>query len=371
MRIGVMLRDIGDQTDAPGIIVLNLMDELLKLDRYNEYILFYRNASFIDRYTQYSNVKARLVKSKSKILWDQWAIPHAVRREKIDLLFHPKHSIPLLVKCKTIMHLRGPEYWINPQYYEWYDLLYQKIALQLFSRKANHLIAESEYAKSEFQKYLKIPDNKISVCYLAASPRFRLVDNKVILNSIREKYRLPEKYVLTVTRVLQGNKQYDGKNIKRMLQAFEEAEIDSNIHFVIVGRQTKSFVEGYVKNKSFLDRLHVLDFVKQQDLPSIYNQAELFLFPSINESFGIPIVEAMHCGCPVITSNDTACQEISGNASFLVNPSSVNDIKFALERLLHNEQLRNTYRKKGLKRSIAFDWSLSAKKTLQTINSLV
>jgi glycosyltransferase involved in cell wall biosynthesis len=371
MRIGVMLRDIGNQTDAPGIIVLNLMDEILRQDRENEYVLFYRNESFIDRYAHYPNVTIRLVESRSKLLWDQLSIPLAVLKSGIDLLFHPKHSIPLLVSCKCIMQLRGPEYWINPEYYDWYDLLYQKTALRLFSRKATHIIAESGYAKHEFQKYLKIPDSKISVCYLAASNRFMPVNNMDAVDEIRGKYKLPDKYILTVTRVIQGRKWYGGKNLERMLAAFGEADVDADMKFVIIGRQTRKYVSENVRDDALIKRLHVLDFVEQADLPVIYSQALLFLFTSLNESFGIPIVEAMRCGCPVITSATTACGEIGHDSAFLVNPESESEICAAMEKLARQKNIRESYSEKGLLRANEFTWSSAASRTIELFGKAI
>ena len=169
-----MLRDIGNQQDAPGIIVLNLLDQILEQDRKNRYVLFFMDETFTDRYAKLDHVEIVRVGSPVKFLWDQLAVPWAARRRNLDLLFHPKHSIPLLTGLKTVMHLRGPEYWINPRSYELLDLLYQRTFLHLFSRKATHLIAESEYARRAFQRYLSIPDRKISTIHIAAGSRFRI-----------------------------------------------------------------------------------------------------------------------------------------------------------------------------------------------------
>lgn len=369
MRIGVMLRDIGDQTDAPGIIVLNLMDELLKQDRKNDYVLFYRSPSFIDRYQHYSNVKAVLVTAAHKLLWDQWAVPKAARKEKVDLIFHPKHSIPLLFGKKTVMQLRGTEYWENPKYYEFLDLLYQRIALKLFSRKADALFAESHYACRSFIQYLNIPEDKISVSYLAANRNFKPITGQTLLEC-KAKYDLPEDFLFTVTRVVQGKKVYPGKNIYNMLDAFRQCKSRGKIKFVIAGRQTKAFIANTLaKDDPLLQDLVVLDFVEQKDLPALYSMARLFLFPSINESFGIPIIEAMSCGCPVVTSNTTACDEVGGEVAVKVNPASVDEIADAIDLLAQDEQRRSRV-EQGLEWVKQFSWTRAAEETLAVFDRL-
>ena len=368
MRIGVMLRDIGNQADAPGIIVLNLIDELLRLDRQNEYVLFYRTPVFLDRYSRYKNVNSVLVKAVNKLVWDQIAVPLAARRAKVDLLFHPKHSIPLLTGKKTVMQLRGPEYWINPHYYSLIDRWYQKIALKLFSIKSTHLVAESNYAKHLFQHYLRIPDKKISVIYLAASRRFSREINNESMDRTRKKYSLPERYIFTVTRVLQGKRFYPGKNIENMIAGYRNSRNKDAVKFVITGRGTREYLDRILHADDPLrNDLVVLDFVAQDELPALYRMAEAFLFPSINESFGIPIVEAMASGCPVITSNTTACREIAEGAAVLVNPDSVSAITDAIDHLVEDADLRATLVEKGHKRAENFSWDQSARQTLDII----
>ena len=370
MKIGIMLRGIGDQTDAPGIIILNLLDKMLEMDSINEYVLFYRNRSYIERYSGYKNVKSVLVSAPNKLLWDQVAVPFAIKKEKIDLLFHPKHSIPLLAGCKTLMHLRGPEYWVFPEHFEKSDLLYQKIMLPIFCRKATHLIAESNYAMKDFQKFLRIPAHKMTMIYLAPDERFKIISDKEQLAYIIKKYNLPSEFFLTVTRIIQGKKYYDGKNLVNSIKAFQQCKAREKFKFVIVGKQTKKFLEGFHIPREVQDNIIALDFVPQEELPEIYNLAKFFLFPSKYESFGIPILEAMACGCPVITSTDFSCPEIVGAAGILVDPRNVSDIASAIDRLSFDTGLCENIRKEGLERIENFSWRQAAKKTLKVIKNL-
>ena len=371
MRIGVMLRDIWNQTDAPGIIVLNLMDKILELDRNNRYVLFFRDDRFLDRYNKLSNVKAVKLQAPAKFLWDQVAVPWAARKEDVDLIFHPKHSLPLLTGRKTVMQLRGAEYWIFPEHFERMDLLYAKIFLPLFCRKATHLIAETNDVKKDFQRILGIPDNKLSMVYLAPNERFKVIEDSKKLKNSEKKYGLPDRFILTVTRVVQNKKYYAGKNILNAIEAYRQSKARQNVKFVIVGRQTKAFIDSRYPPSDDIHRdLIVLDFLAQEDLPALYNLADLFLFPSKYESFGIPILEAMSCGCPVITSTTFSCPEVAGDAALLVNRLNIEEITTAIDRLVFGQDLRESLKIKGLRQASLFGWGKAASETIELFDQI-
>ena len=371
MKIGVMLRDIWNQTDAPGIIVLNMMDKILRNDKKNEYVLFFRDDSFIDRYNKFPNAKAILVTAPAKILWDQVAIPLAARRENVDLIFHPKHSIPLLTGRKTVMQLRGAEYWIYPEHFETADIIYQKIFIPLFCKKATHLITESNDVDKDFKKYLGIANEKTTMIPLAPGERFHPVDDDTALASCRKKYNLPERYLLTVTRVLQNKKYYPGKNILNLIEAFRKCQSRNDVKLVIIGRETREFIANrYPPDDDIHNDIIVLDFIAQEELPIIYTLAESFFFPSKYESFGIPILEAMACGCPVITSTAYSCPEVAGDAAVLVERTNINEMSKALDRVLSSKELQQQMRSKGLQNAAQYNWDKAAQETIRVFEQL-
>ncbi|RMG80076.1 MAG: glycosyltransferase family 1 protein, partial [Bacteroidetes bacterium] len=311
-----------------------------------------------------------LVKAPHKLLWDQVAIPLAVKREKIELLFHPKHSLPFFVKCKTLMHLRGSDYWIFPDHFEKFDLMYQKLTLPIFCKKATHLVVESNFVKQDFKRILKIPESKMTMIYLAPSDRFKVITDKKKLSEIQKKYNLPEEFILTVTRIVQGKKYYAGKNFVNIIKGFQESQASQYIKFVVVGLKTKEFIRDLKLPPNVQRNIVALDFVPQEDLPALYNLASFFLFPSRYESFGIPLAEAMRCGCPVITSNTFACPEIVGDAGLLVNPENISEIAGAIDRLHTDVLLRNELRKKGFEQVERFSWEKSAKQHIQLFEQI-
>jgi len=371
MRIGVMLRDIGNQVDAPGIIILNLLDQILRLDQRNRYVLFFKDQAFIDRYQGLERVEAVHVQARSKLLWDQVAIPWAARGRALDLLFHPKHSLPLLAPMKTVMQLRGPEYWIHPEYYEPLDLIYQKLFAHLYARKATHLVAESNYALGEFRRILRIPAEKISMIPLAAHERFRRIDDEAALRDAVNRYGLPRRFIFTVTRVVQGKRFYGGKNLDTAIEAFLGSRSRGELKFVIAGRETRRYLETVGAERGWpLDALLPLDFVPQEDLPLLYSMAESFLFPSRNESFGIPILEAMACGCPVVTSNLSACPETAGGAALLVAPDDRDEMTRAIDSLTYDPKLRTHVIAQGYEQSARYSWAGAAEEHLRLFERL-
>ena len=371
MRIGVMLRDIGNQVDAPGILMLNLLDQMLRLDEQNQYVLFFKDRAFFDRYRDLPRVEAVHVQARSKLLWDQLAIPLATRGRSLDLLFHPKHSLPLLAPMKTVMQLRGPEYWIHPEYYEPLDLIYQKLFAQLYARKATHLVAESNYALGEFRRLLSIPAEKISMIPLAAHERFRRIEDESIRRAATKKYGLPQRFVFTVTRVVQGKRFYGGKNLDTAIEAFLRSRSHGELKFVIAGRETRRYLDSVGAERGWpLDALLPLDFVPQEDLPTLYSLAESFLFPSRNESFGIPILEAMACGCPVLTSNLSACPETAGGAALLVAPEDREGMSAAIDALTYDAELRARQVARGYEQAAKYDWARSAEEHLRLFERL-
>lgn len=366
-----MLRDIWNQTDAPGIIVLNMMDKILQHDKKNEYVLFFRDDSFINRYNEFPNAKAIQVSAANKLLWDQISVPLAARRENVDLIFHPKHSIPLLTGRKTIMQLRGAEYWIYPEHFEPLDIFYAKLFIPLFCRKATHIITESHDVDKDFKTHLNLPAGKTTMIHLAQNERFRRVEDQELLHAGRRKYRLPERFILTVTRVVQNKKYYAGKNIRNAIEAFRKCHSRGEVKLVVIGRETRKFFsEFFTPDDDIHDDIIVLDFVAQEELPSIYTLAEVFFFPSKYESFGIPILEAMACGCPVITSTSFSCPEIAGGAAILVERTNVRQMVDALDQVLSSKELRDELRRKGLENAGNFSWDKAAKETVKVFDRL-
>lgn len=232
-------------------------------------------------------------------------------------------------------------------------------------RNVDAVITDSEASKNEIIKYLNIPSNKIFVVYLAVGKHFKKITDKKKLESIKTKYNLPKKFVLFT-----GSVNWN-KNLVNMAQAC----VDIGIDFVLIGggfyqkehlehvelQPFAKFIHQFEDNPL----IHTYDFMPHADLNGILNLAEISLFASFVEGFGLPILEAQTCGVPIITSNVSSMPEVGGEGALYVDPNNVEDIKEKLNQVLKDENLRRDLIKKGFLNVKRFSWEKTAKGTIR------
>lgn len=370
MRIGIMLRCI-DETGGIGVYARNIVRELLEIDQKNEYLLLYRTHKHVGRFSQYPNARELLVRAPGKLVWDQVAVPYRARIEGVDLLFHPKFTLPFLTKAKTVMVVHGAD-WFIPSYdqvYDRLDTLYIKLVMPLYFAKADFVLSVSQYSTDGFAARFPRHKDKIKTVYFAPSEVFRRIENEKFLSSVKKKYGLPDRFILTVIRydTPRSNRR---KNFKRMLEAYKLCREQANItsRFVVVGKNCQRYATDYdIAGMGIAESVVFPGLVDQAELPAFYNLADLYLYPTIIEAFPIPITEAMACGCPIVTSHDTGLQEISGEAALHVDPRDPHAISQAILRIFEEDGLRQRLTKKGLERSQDFSWKTCAAATLSIL----
>lgn len=373
LRIGLMLRGIRE-VDGVGVYARQLCDALFEVDRVNQYVLFYMSEEQAGRYASVPNATERVVRAPSKLAWDQVAVPLAARRERLDVLFHHKFSIPLLAPCPTVVQQRCTAYWTNP---EWYPGLadrlnrrYNVLSIPLFCRAAERVLTNSNSLARELEELAGVPREKMTTLHAAADARFTPESDQARLRQIRERYAVPDDpYFLVVARG-GARLEYTGeticplKNVEGVLEAFGRVRraVPDCPHLVVLGgglteRLPPSALSRYVDPAA----VRVVGLVDHADMPAFYTMAGALLFPSYYESFGIPLVEAMACGCPVITSNVSACPEVVGDAALVVHPDDVDGMAVAMTRLLRESGLAEGLRTRGLARAREFSWERSAR----------
>jgi glycosyltransferase involved in cell wall biosynthesis len=299
MRIGMMLRSI-DERGGVGIYARNIVEELLRIDRTNQYILFYRNSRNIGRFTQYTNVTEREVRAPNKALWDQVSIPVACWREKVDLIFHPKFTVPLLSPCKAVMVVHGADWFIpeQAQFYKPLDVQYIRRVMPLYFRKCAVVISVSQLTTANFYRVLKLPPGKIKTVYFGPARHFRRVSDQRVHQAIRERYQLPEKFIFTLTK--RGGD--DRKNLGQIFKAYSRyhGHVENPHKLVIGGKDCHLFQGEYgIPEDGYGQDIFYPGWIEQRDLPAIYSMADLYLYPSNLEAFPVPITEAMACGTPI------------------------------------------------------------------------
>lgn len=370
MRIGVMLR-VFEEKGGIGVYARNILPELLKIDQENQYFLFYNNPDHVGLFTKHKNVKEILIRGKNKAIWDQVSVPAVCWREKIDVVFHPKFTLPLLALCKTVMVVHGADWFMPDQsiYYPKHDVAYIRTVMPLYFRKAAAVISVSQLTTDNFNQALNLPSNKIRTIYFAPARHFKPVHSRDILENVKQKYHLPEKFILTLTK-RQGDKR---KNLPQILKAYQQYhETSSDPHkLVIGGKDCYLYRQEYgIPEDGYGGDILFPGWIDQSDLPAVYTLAGLFLYPSNLEAFPIPITEAMACGTPIITSDANGLREIAGDAALFVDPQNTHAISSAVQLILNDSDLSTGLSQKGLKRSALFTWDACARKTLDLLTEV-
>ena len=364
MRIGIMLRSI-DEKGGVGVYTRNIVRELLQFDKNNEYVLFYANPSNVGLFSHHENVREVWLGGRNKAIWDQVSIPRACRLEKIDLIFHPKFTVPLFAPCKAVMAVHGAD-WLIPEqakFYTWWDVKYMQIMLPLYFRKSSAVISVSQETTDNFNRILKLPADKIQTIYFAQARHFERITDPAVLQQVRARYQLPDKFILTLTK-----RKGDGrKNLGQVFQAYAcyHQRTKTPHQLVVGGKDCHLFreeyalpMEGYGKDILFPG------WIDQMDMPAVFSLADLFLYPSNLEAFPIPLTEAMACGTPIVTSNVNGLKEIAGDAALLIDPRDTERIANGMAQILSDSGLREFLSDRGLERSSLFSWDLCAKSTL-------
>jgi glycosyltransferase involved in cell wall biosynthesis len=371
MRIGMMLRAL-DEKGGIGVYTRYLTQELLDVDPHNEYIFYHRTAANLGRFVHCDNVTERVIQAPNKAFWDQISIPFACWRDKVDVLFHPKFTVPLLTPCKSVMVLHGAG-WFMPhsnKYWTALDLRYIRTVMPLYCKKASAIISVSQLTTDTFNRVFKLPPGKVKTVYFGPGKHFKRVENKGTLQQVKAKYNLPDKFILTLTK-----RDGDGrKNLGQIFKAYARyhGRAPTPHKLVIGGKDCHLFRAEYgLPKDGYGQDILFPGWIEQEELPAVYSLADLYLYPSNLEAFPIPITEAMACGTPIVTSNVNGLKEIAGDAALLVDPSDTESISEAICRVLSDSNLRTTLSSKGLARSSNFTWEACAKKTLALLESLM
>jgi glycosyltransferase involved in cell wall biosynthesis len=367
MRVGIMLRHYEQHTGGVKVYTQNLMSHLLSLESKNQYVLIYQNPKLIGTYSNYPNVDEVAVPIPGTILWDQLAVPWVVKKKRLDLVFNPKFTVPFLSRAKKVFVLHGSEWFVIPEAFLWYDRWYFRRSVPLYCRHADAFITVSNTVKSDVVKHTGVNASKVFPIHNGFDSNvFRVIRDPHRLEAVRQKYQLPEQFILWSGQI------YPPKNVGRLIQAFAQIKDQIPHQLVFAGEQRWRTKEAFelIEKLGLQNRLHFAGWVSHEDLPCFYNLAQLFALPSLYEGFGIPLIESMACGCPVLTSNTCSPPEVTAGAAYLVNPLSVDEIAEGIREVLLNSLLRESMIAKGLERSKCFGWEKCAREVLAVFNSL-
>ena len=370
MRIGMMLRAY-DEAGGVGVYTRNLVKEILEIDDRNSYVLFYRNAGNVGHFADRPNVKECVVRAPNKAAWDQISIPYHCWREKLDVVVHPKFTVPLLAPCKAVMAVHGADWFMPDQakFYGRWDVAYIRAVMPLYFKKAAAVISVSQLTAENFQQVLNLPAGKIRTVYFGPARHFKRIDDQSQLDDVKARYALPDRFIFTLTKRSGAAR----KNLGQLLKSYERyhAAAQEPCKLVVGGKDCHLFRQDYEIFKTSLDQDIVFPgWIDQKDLPAVYSLADLYFYPSNLEAFPIPLTEAMACGTPLVTSDANGLREIAGDAALFVNPEDDRDMANALGRVLSDEELRAALSAQGLERAKLFHWEKCARETLSIVEGL-
>jgi O-antigen biosynthesis alpha-1,2-mannosyltransferase len=360
MRIGIMLRHFDQHRGGVKNYTNYLLNELFSLNSSHEFVLIYNNSKFAGAYKHFSNVREIAVNISSRLLWDQIGVPLVQKKEKIDIIYNPKYSIPLNVNCPSVFVCHGLDWYLMPWGSKMTDRMIHKFLFPQYTLKATSIIAVSNTTKEHLVEFLNVDKDKIYTIYEGVHESFRTQMDRSELEKVRLEFKLPERFFLFAGQI------YPPKNFGRILQAYAKVGPKQGIYLVATGEH-RWLCEDEL---NMIEKLGISHWVKRPGwidnhaLICTYKLAEALLIPSLYESFCTPIAEAMATGCPIITSNRFGTKEIASNAALLVDPESIENIAEAMQKVLIDKKLRGELIKNGYERVRQFRWSKAAAETL-------
>ncbi len=365
MRIAIDASAIPRQMAGAGVYTYELVRALASVDDRHRLIVFTRSGLFDDLAARTKRLHVVRIKPSSRpgrLFWEQTVLPVLLRRLGVDVLHSTHHHTPALAPgVRRVVTIHDVTFMLLPGRYPLARRLYMEMVTRASARVADAIITPSRVVRDEVIDRLGVPAERVVVIPYAAAPQFAPVDDATV-DALRRKYGLPNRYILSV-----GSLE-PGKNRARLILAFARlhAEGIDDCPLVVVGQPAWRY-EREVELAGGLglrDFVRYLGYVPSEDLPGLYAAATLFAFPSLYEGFGLPVLEAMACGTPVVASDTSAVPEVAGDAALLVDPRDADAIAEALGRVLSDEALRAELRARGLERAQQFSWERTARDTL-------
>ncbi|NIM91039.1 MAG: glycosyltransferase [Candidatus Aminicenantes bacterium] len=377
MKIGFDLDSLTLRSGGIGRYGVNLINHLAKIllteTDHEIFVFFHRSfdRSFLPAQENLELVN-KYTRIKSNVLRKAVFLPFSIRNLKMDLFHGVDHiGLPFLYRSKTcqyVVTIHDLITRIYPRSFPIKQRLIQNTLLPLILSKAERIIVDSRSTENDVQKFYSQQVEKVRVIYPGVESLFYPRSQKEV-ERVLDKYQLDFKYYFFLGTL------EPRKNIVRLIEAFIKLKRKRNVEhrLVISGRKGWLYKEimEKIKHSPFSQDIIFTDFVDDQDLPYLFSGAEMFLYPSLYEGFGLPVLEAMACGTPVIASNLSSLPEITGEAGILVDPMNIEEIALAMEELSEDRKLQEELRKKGLERAKLFSWEKAAQETKELYQEML
>lgn len=360
MRIAIDARKLHDF--GIGTYIRNILQGLARLDHENEYVVFCRREDVAAASGLGPNFRAVMETARPYSISEQIHIPIRLSRERVHLFHEPHYVLPVLTRCRSVVTIHDCIHLMFPQYLPGsLAHLYARGAMWTAVRKSDRILTVSEASKRDILRFFDVAPEKVIVIYNAIDERFLAAPDDERMDLIRQRYQLDHPFVLYVGNIKPH------KNLERLIDAFGQVRARGldDLRLVIIGDELSKYppLRRAVHRHRLDKHVRFLGFQPYDTLACFYRLARAFAFPSLYEGFGLPPLEAMACGTPVVTSNVSSLPEIAGGAALLVDPYDAASIADAIFRAVTDEPLRQDLARRGLERARQFSWTESVAAT--------
>ena len=368
MKIAIDARALTGRFTGDRTYWKSLIKSLLEIDTENEYLLLTRLPLPEEDTPRAANVTLHAVRAKNDRLWTLFTLPRLLKETKADLV-HVQYTAPLWTPCPLVTTVHDISFRLHPEWFPAKDRLLLNLTVPATMRRASAIITDSESSRRDLLRVYALPETKLSAIMLGAPNEMQRkiagVTQEIAQRFTKEKYGVTNSYFLAVG-VMQPR-----KNLPFLVKAFAEAKVRGlKSDLVLTGKM--GWGSGQEDLRAILkasgvpeEALKFTGYVPDEDLPLLYRGSEAFLYPSLYEGFGLPPLEAMTCGTPVIASSAPAMPEVCGDAAHLISPLDETGWTEALLRIEGNTALREDLMVAGHKRVAAFTWRKTAAQTLE------
>jgi glycosyltransferase involved in cell wall biosynthesis len=371
LRIAIDAHSVGTGLAGNESYATNLIEALAEIDSINQYTLFVTKREAVDRFTnRWPNFKVKPTLPHSPLIRIPITLSAELRKNPVDVL-HVQFTAPPFAPCPVVVTIHDLSFEHLPETFNRRSRTQLRLTVRRSAKRAARVITDSEHARQDIISTYGLEPNTVSNIPLGAGVGFQPVTDAAELQRVRNLYGIEGDYILSVGSI------QPRKNLGRLIASYSylrKVRAEGKLpKLVIVGKRAWLYNETLraIEDNGLRDSIILTGYVPERDLPALYSGAVCFVYPSFFEGFGLPLVEAMKCGVPVIAGDRTSPPEVVGQAGLLVDPFDVQALASAIERLIGNSDFRNELRVKGLDRAREFDWRETARRTLEIYREVV
>jgi glycosyltransferase involved in cell wall biosynthesis len=371
MHIAIDAHSVGTGLAGNETYAANLVEALAEVDGENRYTVYVTKPEAEARFGgRWANVEVRRTLPHTPLVRIPLTLSAELRRRPVDLL-HVQYTAPPLAPCPVVTTVHDLSFEHIPETFKRRSRVQLRLTVRSTARRAAHVIAPSEYTRRDLIETYGLDPERVTAIPLAVAGRFRPVEDGAELERVRKQYGIAGEYVLAVGSI------QPRKNLARLVRAYSALRRGrgrSNLpQLVLVGKSAWLYGDTLraIEEEGLGQSVLLTGYVPEGDLPALYTGALLFAYPSFYEGFGLPPLEAMSCGAPVLTGNQTSLPEVVGDAGLTVDPFDTDALAAGLARLIDDDALRTELGRRGLQRARRFDWRETARMTLKVYRSVM